>query len=40
MNDPQNKHRLEMVSKHILLESLNWFHCANLNLSSDVDQDT
>ena len=29
-----------MVSKSSLLEGLNWFHGANLTLSSDVDQDT
>ena len=29
-----------MVGKNILLEGLNWFHGANLTLSSDVDQDT
>ena len=29
-----------MVSKNTLLEGLNQFHGANLNLSSDVDQDT
>ena len=28
-----------MVSKNILLEGLNKFHGANINLSSDVDQD-
>ena len=32
-------YHLEMVSKNILLESLNRFHGANLTLSSDVDQD-
>ena len=29
-----------MVSKNILLEGLNRFKGTNLNLSSDVDQDT
>ena len=29
-----------MVSKNILLEGLNRFHCTNLTLISDVDQDT
>ena len=29
-----------MVSKNILLESLNQFNCTNLTLISDVDQDT
>ena len=28
-----------MTSKNILLEGLDWFHRANLALSSDVDQD-
>ena len=37
-NDPQKKHRLGTVSENILLEGLNWFHSANLTLSSDVDQ--
>ena len=31
---------LGMVSKTVLLNGLNWFHGANLILSSDVDQDT
>ena len=39
-NDSQKKYRLGTVSKNILLEGLNWFHSANLTLSSDVDQDT
>ena len=39
-NDPQKKYRLGTVSKNILLEGLNRFHGAILNLSSDVDQDT
>ena len=39
MNDPQKKYRLRMVSKNILLDRLNWFHGANLTLSSDVDKD-
>ena len=39
-NDPQKKFYLGTVSKNILLEGLNWFHGANLTLSSDVDQDT
>ena len=39
-NDPQKKYRLGTVSKNILLEGLNRSHCANLTLSSDVDQDT
>ena len=34
------KYRLGTVSKSILLESLYWFHSANLTLSSDVVQDT
>ena len=38
-NDPQ-KYHLGTVSKNILLEGLNWFHGANLDLSSDVNQDT
>ena len=38
-NDPQKKYRLGTDSKHILLEGLSRFHCANLALSSDVDQD-
>ena len=29
-----------MISKNILMEGLNWFHCANLTLSAVVDQDT
>ena len=33
-----NPYRLGMVIKNILLEGLNWFHSANLTLSSDVDQ--
>ena len=36
----KKKHRLETVSKNILLEGLNRFHGANLNLNSDVNQDT
>ena len=28
MNDPQNKYRLETVSKNVLLKDLNWFHDA------------
>ena len=40
MNDPQKKYRLGTLSKNILLEGLNWFHGANLTLSSDVDHDT
>ena len=36
-NDPQKKYRLGTVIKSILLEGLNWFHSANLTLSSDVD---
>ena len=39
-NDPQKKHRFWTVSKNILLKGLNRFQCANLTLSSDVDQDT
>ena len=39
-NDPQKKYRLKTASKNILLEGLNRFHCANLTLSSVVDQDT
>ena len=39
-NDPQKKYRLGKVSKNILLESLDWFHGANLTFSSEVDQDT
>ena len=39
-NDPQKKYHLGTVIKNILLEGLNWFHSANLTLSSDVDQDT
>ena len=41
-NDPQKKYRLGTVSVlyNILLEGLNRFHGVNLNLSSDVDQDT
>ena len=39
-NDPQKKYPLETVSKNIFLECLNRFQCANLTLSSDVDQDT
>ena len=37
-NDPQKKYRLGTVSKNILLEGLNWFHCVNHTLSSDVNQ--
>ena len=37
MNDPQKKYGFGAVSKNILLEGLNRFHCANLTLSSDVD---
>ena len=37
-NDPQNKYRFVKVSKNILQEGLNWFHDANLTLSSDVDK--
>ena len=33
------KYYLGTVSKNILLEGLNQFHCANLTLSSDVDHD-
>ena len=40
MNNPQKKYHIRTVSKNILLEGLNWFHGANLTLSSDVDQDT
>ena len=40
MNDQQKKYRIGTVSKNILLESLNWFHVANLTVSSDVDQVT
>ena len=39
-NDPQKQYRLGTFSKNILLEGLNRFHGANLNLSSDVDPDT
>ena len=40
INDPQKKLRLGTVSKNILLEGLSRFsRRANLNLSSDVDQD-
>ena len=40
MNYPQNKYRLGMVCKNILMEGLNRFPSANLTLNSDVDQDT
>ena len=40
MNDPQKKYRLGAVIKNILPEGLNWFHGANLTLSSDVNQNT
>ena len=33
------KYHLGMVSKNNLLEGLNRFHIANLNLNSDVDQE-
>ena len=33
-------YHLRTVCKNILIEGLNGFHGANLNLSSDVDQDT
>ena len=39
-NDPQKKTTLERSVKYFLLEGLSWFHCANLTLSSDVDQVT
>ena len=39
-NDPQNKYRIETVSKNSLSEGLNRFHGANLTLRSDEDQDT
>ena len=41
-NEPQKKYRLWTVSKNKLLEGLNQFHGANLNLtlSSDGNQDT
>ena len=40
-NVPQKKHCLGTVSKkYFYLEGLNYFHGANLTLSSDVAQDT
>ena len=40
LNEPQKKYPHGTVIKNILLECLNWYHGANLTLSSDVDQDT
>ena len=39
-NDQQKKYRIGKVIKNTLLGFLNWFHGANLTLSSDVEQDT
>ena len=36
IKDPQKKHRLETVSKNILLEGLNQFYITSLTLSSAV----
>ena len=40
MKNPKKKYRRGTVSKNILLEGLNQFNGTNLNLTSDVDQDT